>query len=454
MHKQQGSVRSLSKHPIESIYDVQPSPDDRKFLHYFYHAPDGIIIYDDARIIHYVNQKITKILGLDYSEILGKPIESFFPHDHLAQSPLLHRSNSDSFSQIRDRVLVKEMGTLVELESSEQLLPDNYYIMILRDNRVRRRSQDEFHKAIKSDIYEKLFIKLRLFMHGEGMLVNLNRLTLFLDNTTSLSEPQILNRFINVTEEYRKIIYPELQSIGGYLHALRIDDDGSQSNGIMLPEGYSIVEYADRLKELFDNASSMFGHRNNNDCIRLIIRHKNDIQVMISTIKKVIKSTSRNIERFFICTPDDIISTTVNKYRSVEHRVTFNLTGNLEGQSAIMNSSELAEVVDILIDNAIESLREYSDGRDDFDPWIDISLSIVNDKLRIEVKDNGPGIKKEHQTLLFKDGFTTKGPGHGFGLSYSVRYIQRYGGNLSYESHPGFGACFVIELLRAYHNER
>jgi signal transduction histidine kinase len=119
-----------------------------------------------------------------------------------------------------------------------------------------------------------------------------------------------------------------------------------------------------------------------------------------------------------------------------------------------MNSSELAEVVDILIDNAIESLREYSDGRDDFDPWIDISLSIVNDKLRIEVKDNGPGIKKEHQSLLFKDGFTTKGPGHGFGLSYSVRYIQRYGGNLSYESHPGFGACFVIELLRAYHNER
>jgi PAS domain S-box-containing protein len=454
MHKQQGSVRSLSKHPIESIYEVQPSPDDRKFLHYFYHAPDGIIIYDDARIIHYVNQKITKILGFGYSEILGKPIESFFPQDHLAQTPLLHRLNGDSFSQIRDRVLVKKKGTLVELESSEQHLPDNYYIMILRDNRVRRRSQDEFHKAIKSDIYEKLFIKLRLFMHGEGMLMNLNRLTLFLDNTASLSDPQILNRFIDVTEEYRKIVYPELHSIGRYLHALRIDDDGSQSNGIVLPEGYSIIEYADKLKTIFDNASRMFGNQNYSDCITGIVRHKNDIQTMIDTVKKIIKSTSRDIERFFICTPDDIIGATVKKYRYEENRVIFNLTGNLDGQSAIMNSSELAEVTEILIDNAIESLRDYADGREDFDPWIDITLSIVNDKIRIEIKDNGPGIKKEHQTLLFKDGFTTKGPGHGFGLSYSARYTQRYGGNLSYKSHPGFGACFVIELLRAYHNER
>jgi PAS domain S-box-containing protein len=453
MHSHPNSIRSLPPHPIDSIYDVQPPPDDRKFLDYFYQAPDAIIVYDDAMVIHYVNLKAARLLGYRYSELLGKPVESIFDQDHLTQTPLLHRMNGDRYSQIRDRVLVKKKGTLMELESSEQHLPENYCIMILRDNRMRKRSQDEFRKAIKSDIYEKLFIKLRLFMHGEGMLMNLNRLTLFLDNTASLSEPQILNRFIEVIEEYRKIVYPELHSIGSYLHALRIDGEVSHSNGIVLPGGYSIIDYADTLQGVFDNALRMFGDRKYIDCINTITRHKDDIQMKIGTIKKIIKNTTHDIEQFFICIPDDIIAATVEKYRSEKNGVSFNLIGTLDGQSAIMNGSELAEVVVILIDNARDALRDHSEGREDFEPRIFISSSVVDDKIRIEVKDNGPGIKKEYQTLLFKDGFTTKGPGHGFGLSYSTRCIQRYGGNLSYEFHQGFGACFVIEMLRAYHNE-
>lgn len=412
----------------------------------FYHAPDAVIMYDGSLSIIYTNLRVTTLLGYRVTELVGKKVDVLFPKYHLDQTPLLPKKQDDTLSHIRNRVLVKKNGTVVELESSEKLLPDGCCMMMLRDNRWRERSQDEFYKAIKSDIYEKLFIKLRLFTHGEGMLMNLNRLTLFLENTASLKEPQILDRFTVATEEFRKIIYPELISIGRYLEALRRDNDLSQSNGIELPAENSISNIADKLKDILDISTDPV------ESVQNIIKHKDAVRTMINSIKKIIKNISHDIERYFICSPADIIHATVKKYRSEKDTVPITIVNTLNDQSAIMNSSELAGVIQILIDNADEELGGYARQHEDFKPRIDIALSVVNEKIRITIKDNGPGIKKEHHTLLFKDGFTTKGPGHGFGLSYSAKCIQKYGGRIFYQSPPGTGACFVIELLRAYNN--
>jgi PAS domain S-box-containing protein len=452
----QGNAKNTDPVPQDSIefrHVHQLAIDDRGLLRYLYNAPDAIIIYNDSNVINYLNLKVTTLLGYHYSELLGQRVDGLFLPEHLEHVPLLQRPLSEAFSQLRDRMLVKKNGTVVELESSEQLLPDNHFIMILRDNRWRKRSQDEFRKAIKSEIYEKLFIKLRLFMHGEGMLMNLNRLTLFLENTASLEEPQILDRFIVATDEFKKMIYPELQSIGRYLEALRIDDSPPQQGEITLPKGHFIIEYTEKLRSIFDTASRTFGHNESADRLRIIIRHTADIRMMIKAIKKVIVNTSRDIESFFICSPAEIIKMIVKKYQLNIETVTISLTNLLENQSIIMNSSEFGGVVEILIDNSVEALVDYAQDRDNFEPRIDITLSMTNDKVRVAIKDNGPGVKQEHHSLLFKDGFTTKGPGHGFGLSYSARVVQKYGGEITYETCPGYGACFVIELLRAYtHN--
>jgi PAS domain S-box-containing protein len=453
MQNDQNKATPLSQDSIEFRHVHQLTIDDRGLLQYLYNAPDAIIIYDDSNIINYLNLKVTTLLGYHYSELLGKRVDEVFLPEHLEHVPLLQKPLSEDFSQVRDRVLVKKNGAIMELESSEQLLPDNRCMMILRDNRWRKRSQDEFRKAIKSEIYEKLFIKLRLFMHGEGMLMNLNRLALFLENTASLEEPQIHDRFIVATEEFKKIIYPELQSIGRYLEALRIDDDTPQPGELTLPEGHSIIEYAEKLNIIFETASRSARYDETDDSLQVIIRRREDIRMMIEAIKKVIVNTTQEIERFFTCSPAEIIKLTVKKYQLNIETVTISITDTLEDQSTIMNGSEFGGICEILLDNAVEALTTHAQGQEDFDPRIDITLSMTNDKIRIEINDNGPGIKKEHQTLLFKDGFTTKGPGHGFGLSYSAKVIQKYGGQLSYESRQNNGACFVIELLRAYtHN--
>jgi PAS domain S-box-containing protein len=451
--KHESCVHMYSTRLHNGMYEMkeyESIPDAHFLFQSLYRAPDAVIVYDGSRKILFANLRLTTLTGYHVLELIGKPIETIIPGKYLKRYPLIHEFPNGEDSQIHDCVVLRKNGRKVEVESNEQVLSDNLFMIVLRDNRRRNRLQNDFQEAMRSEIYEKLFIKLRLFNHGEGMVMNLNRLTLFLDNTASLEDTEIFDRFIVVTEEFRKTIYPELISIGRYLEVLRADDDVTQANGIVLRGGYSIMEFADKLKSIFDTASRTFGYENSVDRLRVIIKHKNDIQMMVNTIKKAIKNTTHDIERSFICSPGVIIGITMKKFRSEANAISFSFTDYLDGQLAIMSGSELSKVMEILIENAIGVLDDYSQERDDFDPRIDITLSIVNDKIRIEIKDNGPGIKREHHILLFKDDFTTKGPGHGFGLGYSARCIRKYGGQLTYETRADYGACFVIELLRTY----
>jgi two-component system, NtrC family, sensor kinase len=69
------------------------------------------------------------------------------------------------------------------------------------------------------------------------------------------------------------------------------------------------------------------------------------------------------------------------------------------------------------------------------------------ERIRIEVQDNGMGIKPEMLTRIFQYGFTTRQEGHGFGLHSSAVAAQELGGSLTaYSDGPGRGATFTLEL--------
>jgi signal transduction histidine kinase len=69
------------------------------------------------------------------------------------------------------------------------------------------------------------------------------------------------------------------------------------------------------------------------------------------------------------------------------------------------------------------------------------------DRVRIEIKDNGIGIPPENLGRIFAQGFSTRADGHGFGLHGSILAAQDMGGSLTVHSDgPGQGAVFVLEL--------
>jgi signal transduction histidine kinase len=93
---------------------------------------------------------------------------------------------------------------------------------------------------------------------------------------------------------------------------------------------------------------------------------------------------------------------------------------------------ELNQVWTNLIDNAADAVN--GQGR------IAIRTARVNDHVRVEIVDNGPGIPAEIQAHLFEPFFTTKeiGKGTGLGLVTSYRIVVvRHNGDIQATSKPG-----------------
>ena len=70
-------------------------------------------------------------------------------------------------------------------------------------------------------------------------------------------------------------------------------------------------------------------------------------------------------------------------------------------------------------------------------------------RVRITIRDDGPGVPEAARVRLFDPFFTTKQPGEGTGLGLSVSFgiVATHDGHLWYEPGPGnLGSCFMIEL--------
>jgi signal transduction histidine kinase/DNA-binding response OmpR family regulator len=82
---------------------------------------------------------------------------------------------------------------------------------------------------------------------------------------------------------------------------------------------------------------------------------------------------------------------------------------------------------------------------------IELAARQVDDQVRVEVRDNGPGIPPEQQQRIFEAFFrlTETGSateGTGLGLAITSRLVELHGGKLGIESQPGAGTCFYFSL--------
>ncbi len=109
------------------------------------------------------------------------------------------------------------------------------------------------------------------------------------------------------------------------------------------------------------------------------------------------------------------------------------------------DKAELQQVVLNLFTNAIDAMEARAKDRRFI---IKTGVSQDNNKLLIEIIDNGCGIDKEDIKKIFDPFFTTKKQGKGAGLGLSVSYgiIRSHEGEMTVESEPGRGSKFTILL--------
>src|SRR5436853_3740290 len=104
----------------------------------------------------------------------------------------------------------------------------------------------------------------------------------------------------------------------------------------------------------------------------------------------------------------------------------------------------LLSVVFNLLDNSLKY------GKDD--PAIRMELKGSDEKVELNISDNGIGIPPEYKDKVFEKffrvpaGSTHNAKGYGLGLSYVAHVVEKHKGQISVDSEPGLGTRFKITL--------
>ena len=103
--------------------------------------------------------------------------------------------------------------------------------------------------------------------------------------------------------------------------------------------------------------------------------------------------------------------------------------------------------IGIIFNNLISNAIKYQNLKRS-DSKVDVTISRVGDQARIEIKDNGIGIAKEHQAKVYNLFFraSIQSYGSGMGMYIVKNAIERLKGHISMHSEEGEGTTFVVLL--------
>lgn len=127
-----------------------------------------------------------------------------------------------------------------------------------------------------------------------------------------------------------------------------------------------------------------------------------------------------------------------------QNRITLELLTQDEGWTASVDSIKVHHILTNLLSNAIK----FSPA----DTKVQIKALSSNQKVRIEILDQGPGIPFNEQDLLFQKFYqidrsnSRQTGGAGLGLAISKELVDLMRGTIGVRSEPGKGSCFYVEF--------
>ena len=181
-----------------------------------------------------------------------------------------------------------------------------------------------------------------------------------------------------------------------------------------------------------------------------------DIKILTNTISRQVDDIGKLIDEFssFARMPepeiklDNLSQCLMESYLlfSNSHKsIKFNINKDKEDIFFQFDKFQLTQCFNNLIKNAVEAVEKIPN------PSISINLS-NNNKINIEVIDNGIGISKEMINKIFEPYFTTKNKGTGLGLSIVKKIIEDHNGKIKIDKNKhmaGTTSLIIFENINA-----
>ncbi|MDI6852714.1 MAG: HAMP domain-containing sensor histidine kinase [Deltaproteobacteria bacterium] len=96
--------------------------------------------------------------------------------------------------------------------------------------------------------------------------------------------------------------------------------------------------------------------------------------------------------------------------------------------------------MEVILQNILSNALRYGD-------LVQIKVSDSDDRVRVEIKDNGPGLELETlKSLLQVPPARREAESSHLGLKVSIHLLEKAGGRLLAWSKPGAGAVFIVEV--------
>ncbi len=122
--------------------------------------------------------------------------------------------------------------------------------------------------------------------------------------------------------------------------------------------------------------------------------------------------------------------------------IIFEISPGVVNVEMFQDEIKFGQIVGNLFKNALHHRRDQ----------LEIKMAIENANLVLMVSDDGPGVKPEHQELIFKRYTQVKEcsivprKGHGLGLAGALILARCLGGDIKVDSQKGQGATFLLTL--------
>lgn len=138
---------------------------------------------------------------------------------------------------------------------------------------------------------------------------------------------------------------------------------------------------------------------------------------------------------------DDLVQRAVDLVAKFAQQAGARLDVDLAGDlpPLYLSSTEVEQVVVHLLRNAVENGGEGL--------RVEVTTARHGDRVRLTVRDDGPGIPTDHQSYVFDPFFTTRRDAGGTGLGLSVVHaiVHEHGGSIHVDSKPGRGTELDID---------
>ncbi len=418
-------------------------------------AGSGMLLVDGRGTIIAANKRFAEIVGMEKAECLSRGLDEILFADDVKRFFHVIESVNRGEKVAIEHALKRKDNTLVYVETDAKLLPNGPIRVIVHDLTEQKAKEERFKHMIREEVFEKLFLKLRAFRHGQSGAMNLNRLALYAENlqvpeggSLGVGEEKVRNfmeRFASVMDEFRTIVAPELTHIASLV--MLVETGGSPS---AMEEYKHSAEELLTLVEHMTEKLNVLGVLSEEFASPILETMLPVLQEVISTVTRMqmtIRNVSNAVDTNFVSDIIPVMRSAISKFESQQSEITIDIDPSTVNCRTIISPSELGEVLVVLVQNALEacdSVRKEEGER----TRVDISATDVGETVRITVQDNGPGVSEGIRNRLFQTGVTQKGAGRGFGLSYAAKCVGKYSGKLSLDTSCKAGARFVVELLK------